>query len=185
MKQTLLKTLLLAGFAASTLCAFEVTKDTQIVIGDKVPESTILAAKEFAHYAGKVSGNTLKTVKGKSNASSKVVIGTLENVKDLPSSAAKKLASAKSPDAFAIVSKGNTLYIVGKDRVGELYGTYAFLDEKVGIRWFRAATKKDAYEYIPAKTALKFADFEIVRDPVFRYRQLSHVGATGRAPVNG
>ena len=185
MKKTLLKTLLLAGFAASTLCAFEVTKDTQIVIGDKVPESTILAAKEFAHYAGKVSGFALKTVKGKSNASSKVVIGTLENVKDLPSSAAKKLSSAKSPDAFAIVSKGNTLYIVGKDRVGELYGTYAFLDEKVGIRWFRAATKRDAYEYIPAKTALKFADFEIVRDPVFRYRQLSHVGATGKAPVNG
>jgi hypothetical protein len=126
--------------------AFEVTKDTQIVIGEKVPESTILAAKEFAHYAGKVSNFALKTVKGKSNASSKVVIGTLENVKDLPSSAAKKLASAKSPDAFAIVSKGNTLYIVGKDRVGELYGTYAFLDEKKG--WMDASDSDSQFAWM-------------------------------------
>ena len=185
MKKGLLAKVLLAAFAAGTLSAFELTDETKVVIGEKAPESTILAAEEFVRYAGKATGKTLKIEKGASKASSRVVIGTLANVKDLPSSAARRLAAAKSPDAYAIVGKGDALYIVGKDRVGELYGTYAFLDGKVGVRWFRAATREDPFEFVPENVALKFSDFELVRDPVFRYRQLSHVGATGKTPVNG
>ncbi len=165
--------------------AFELSENTEVIIGTNAPESTLLAAEEFIHYTEKAVGRTANLVRGRSQAASQVIIGTLDDVKNLPAPVAGKLAAARSPDAFAIVCCGETLFIVGKKRVGELYGTYAFLDEKVGIRWFRAATAKDDYEYIPHHTKLKFSDFEIVREPAFRYRQLSHVSATGKTPVNG
>ena len=172
------------GFAG-TIHAFEITEQTHIVIDKNAPESTRLAAEELACYVKKLCGKSLPVRKGRSNAVSRIFIGTLAHTPRLPDEAAARLAKADSPDAFAIVCKNNTLYIVGKDRVGELYGVYAFLDEKLGIRWFRTATKFDNYEYIPAKPTLKFADFSIIREPAFRYRQLSHVSATGKTPVNG
>ena len=185
MKILLLLYLLFALGGAGTIHAFEITERTHIVIDKKAPESTRLAADELACYVKKLCGKSLPVKRGRSSAVSRIFIGTLAHTPRLPEDAAARLAQAASPDAFAIVCKNNTLYIVGKDRVGELYGVYAFLDEKLGIRWFRTATKFDNYEYIPAKPTLKFADFTIIRDPVFRYRQLSHVSATGKAPVNG
>ena len=184
MKKLFLQSVFLVFFTY-TFHAFEITGNTRIVIGKNVPESTQLAAEELACYVQKVCGKNLQIVKGKSNAASRIMVGTLANVPELPAHAAAQLAKAKSPDAFAIVCQSNVLYIVGKDRVGELYAVYAFLDEKLGVRWFRTASRWDSYEYIPENAVLKFADFTIVRDPAFRYRQLSHVSATGKTPVNG
>lgn len=171
--------------SVSALCAFEITGNTQIVTGAKPFDSTLFAAREMADYIFKSSGMKIAIVKQPDNASSQIIIGTLAEVKTLPGTASEKLAAARSSDAFAIVCSGRKLYIVGKDRTGELYGVYAFLSEKLGIRWFRAATEKDPYEYVPVNSRLRFSDFAIVRDPVFIYRQLTHSGATGRTPVNG
>ena len=173
-------------FAVLSLCGFEITKETVVVIGDNAPESTLLAAQEFAAYTKKICGIAPPAVNRAVPSVPQVFIGTLADVRNLPAAAAKKLAAAKSPDAFVILCSGNTLFIVGKDRVGELYGTYAFLDEKAGVRWFRAATAKDDYEYVPRISPLAFADFEIFRDPVFRFRQLSLIGGkVNKPPVNG
>lgn len=171
--------------AGRLFAAFEITWDTQIVISRNAPESTRLAAEELADYIWKVSKIKSVVVQDKSTAASQIIIGTLLDIKNLPLSAVRKLESAKSPDAFAIVCCGNKLIIAGRERAGELYGTYAFLEEKMGIRWFRAATGKDPYEYVPERASLKFDEFEIIRDPVFRFRFLTHSGATGRIPVNG
>ena len=185
MKKVFFEFILSLAWAVSVLPAFEITENTQIVISQDACESTQLAAEEIADYMQKSCWIKPTIVRGNSNASSQIFIGTLSNIKNLPPDVAKKLQDAKSPDAFAIVCRGNTLIIAGKDRVGELYGTYAFLEEKLGIRWFRAATKYDSYEYVPHHPRLQLEDFMIIRDPVFRFRMLTHSGATGRIPVNG
>ena len=173
-------------FFAAGLNAFEITGDTQIVVrGGKSAASANFAAAEIAGYTEKISGIKLLTVQNKSMAPSQIIIGTVDNVKELPVSAAKQLKAADSPDAFAIVCSGNTLIIAGRDQGGELCGTYAFLDGKMGVRWFRAATEKDPYEYVPRKKRIRFDDFIMVREPAFRYRQLTHSGAAGRIPFNG
>ena len=173
-------------FFAGSLEAFEIAEDTQIVIrGAKSSAAAKFAAAEVAGYIEKVSGIKLSTVSDKSRASSQIIIGTLADVKELPASAAKLLEKADSPDAFAIVCSGNKLIIAGRDQGGELCGAYAFLEEKMGIRWFRAATEKDSYEYVPRQKRIRFDDFEIVRVPAFRYRMLTHSGAAGRIPFNG
>lgn len=175
----------LACFSVCLVQAFEISEGTQIVTGAQAVDSTFFAARELAEYIFKVTGVKPAVIKGKSTALSQIVIGTLYDVKTLPLAAEKQLAAAGTPDAFAIVCRGNTLYIVGKDRVGELYGVYAFLDEKLGVRWFRAAIAQDPYEYIPKTARIQFDDFTVVRIPAFRYRQLTHSGATGKTPVNG
>ena len=65
------------------------------------------------------------------------------------------------------------------------YENAALLDEKMDIRWFRAATADDPYEYVPQRACWQFNDFEIFREPAFRYRQLTHTAATGKIPFNG
>ncbi|MBO5922977.1 MAG: DUF4838 domain-containing protein [Lentisphaeria bacterium] len=185
MKKTLLWAAILTWFTVYRAGAFEITADTRIVTGSNAVESTLFAAREMADYIFKASGIKPVVAKNADSASTFIVINTLQNVKTLPVDIAEKLAAADTPDAFAIVCRENTLYIVGKDRVGELYGVYAFLSEKMGIRWFRAATQNDSYEYVPKTPRLRFDDFELVRIPAFRYRQLTHSGATGRTPVNG
>ncbi len=185
MKIFLLLLAVLIGFPFCRVAAFEISENTQIVTGSNAGASTLFAARELAEYIFKAGSIKPAVVKNSSTAPSQIIIGTLNDVKTLPAAAAEKLAAAATPDAFAIVCSGDKLYIVGKDRVGELYGVYAFLEEKIGVRWFRAATPEDAYEYVPENTKLRFKDFEIVRVPVFRYRQLTHSGATGKTPVNG
>ncbi|MBE6368313.1 MAG: DUF4838 domain-containing protein [Lentisphaerae bacterium] len=190
--EKMLKILLIASMllalSVNYLPAFEISNDTPIVIAANAPESTRLAAGELSGYLQKAARKHLPIVQGSSSSpetASRVIIGTLKNTLRLPADLAGKLAAASSPEAFIIAARSNTLYIIGKEQVGELYGTYAFLDEKIGIRWFRAATRSDSYEYIPKNVTLKFPDFVIVRDPAFRYRQLSHVSATGKTPING
>lgn len=184
MKNLLLLTVLIC-LPVCRLAAFDVSENTQIVTGSKAGASTLFAARELADYIFKATGIKLAAVKDGSTAPSQIIIGTLNDVKDLPVAVAEKLAAADTPDAFAIVCSGDKLYIAGKDRVGELYGVYAFLDEKIGVRWFRAATPDDAYEYVPKIAKIRFNDFSFVRVPAFRYRQLTHSGATGKTPVNG
>ena len=132
MKKTLLGAILLAGFAAGTLSAFEVTKATVITIGEKAPESTILAANEFAKYVGKVSGITPKIVKGKSKAASQVIVGTLADVKTLPAAAARpafiKLSLEKSRNSTAANTPsmpmsgwGSTSAAAGKKGISPLW----------------------------------------------------------------
>ncbi len=155
------------------LCAFELTTGKTlpvIVLPEKADPSTVLAADELSGYVKKVSGKTLSVVQGKSDAEKQIVIGTLETVKDAPPALLKKLQEGKKSDAFIVAAQGDRLYIIGKKRVAELYGTYQFLEDKLGVRWLKAATPEDDGEYIPQKTDISFPDFELYREPWFTHR---------------
>jgi hypothetical protein len=44
--------------------------------------------------------------------------------------------TAPAPDGFVIETRGQTLWIVGGDARGALYGVYEFLESELGVRWF-------------------------------------------------
>ena len=133
------KVVLLSSFAALLPLlspGFDLVKDgipAEIVLPEKPHPSTLLAAQELADYTEKVTGKKPAVVKGGSSASAKVFIGTLDTLKDIPASAVKALKSAKQDEAHFICAKGNTLYIIGKQEVADLYATYQFIEDKLGV----------------------------------------------------
>ena len=178
---------LLSG--ANLLMGFDLVKGNkiaEIVLPENPYPGTELAAKELSDYTEKVSGKKLKIVKGKSNAPVKIFIGTLDTLKNIPSSAKKALEKAKQSEAYYISAKGNTLYIIGKSEVADLYATYQFMEDKYGIRWLVAADKVDSGEYVPKKKEIAFPDYEKFREPAFAFRRIDQCGSFGNViPYNG
>ena len=168
---------------------FDLVKDgktAEIVLPEKAHPSSVLAAQELADYTEKVTGKKPAVVKGKSSASAKVFIGTLDTLKDIPASAVKALKSAKQDEAYFICAKGNTLYIIGKQEVADLYATYQFIEDKLGVRWLIIPDKEDDGEHVPKKTEVSFPDYAKFREPVFSVRRIDQCASYGNViPVRG
>jgi len=161
-------------------------KTAEIVLPENAYPSTKLAAEELAEYVGKVTGKKPQVVTGKSSAANKIYIGTPDTLKNLPVSAAKALKSAKQNEAHFICAKGNTLYIIGKQEVADLYATYQFIEDKLGVRWLKIPDKFDSGEYVPKKAEITFADYEKFREPAFSVRRLDQCGSFWNViPVQG
>ena len=178
--------LLLSG---AVLCGFDLVRDGKaaaIVLPENADPSSRLAAEELSEYTGKVTGIRLPVVTGQSEAENKVYIGTLETLKNIPEPAEKALRSAKQDEAHYIQAEGNTLWIIGKQEVAELYGTYQFIEEKLGVRWLKAADDFDSGEYVPKRKDVVLPDYEKFREPAFAFRRLDQIGSYGQViPVKG
>ncbi|MBO4305335.1 MAG: DUF4838 domain-containing protein [Lentisphaeria bacterium] len=161
---------------------FDLVKDgkaAEIVLPEKPHPSTLLAAQELADYTEKVTGKKPAVVKGKSSASAKVFIGTLDTLKDIPASAVKALKEAKQDEAHFICAKGNALYIIGKQEVADLYATYQFIEDKLGVRYLNFPDKVDEGEYVPKKAQISFPDYEKFREPAFAVRRIDQGASFG------
>ncbi|MBP5181420.1 MAG: hypothetical protein J6331_00175, partial [Lentisphaeria bacterium] len=169
--------------------AFDLVKDgkaAEIVLPEKAHPSSVLAAQELADYTEKVTGKKPAVVKGKSSASAKVFIGTLDTLKNIPASAVKALKSAKQEEAHFICAKGNTLYIIGKQEVADLYAAYQFIEDKLGVRWLTVPEKDDEGEVVPRKAEITFPDYEKFREPAFAVRRIDQCASYGNViPVRG
>ena len=91
-----------------------------------------LAAQELHDYVRKISGASLPVmVTTKADTPTEVRIGAFgtDVVKDWA-------GERPVPDGFAVERKGRTLYIVGGDARGALYGVYDVLEADLGVRWF-------------------------------------------------
>lgn len=148
----------------------------QIVVEEGALESTKLAAREFAEYVGKATGKTLPVVSKASGNCAAVIIGTIDTLENIPAGVREKLLSMKQEEASWIGVDGGKLWIVGKCETAELYATYHFLESKLGVRWFQAATKEDDGEYVPRTNRLAFAQFSLYREPAFAIRRLDGTG---------
>lgn len=168
--------------------AFDLVKNgkaAEIVLSEKSENSSRLASKELSDYVEKMTGRKPAVREGQSSAPVQVVIGTLATVKDLPAELMKKLGSMKSKEACAILARGNRLWIIGKNEVAELYGTYHFMENKLGIRWLKTANANDSGEYVPKKAEIVLADYAEYREPFFFKRALDQCGSYGNViPVN-
>lgn len=179
----------ISSLLPATLTGFEISNDAkkaEIVLPVNPHPSTILAAEELAAYTEKVVGKKPAIIKGKSNAAVRIYIGTLDTMKNIPSSARKALTKAKQKEAYHISAKGNTLYIIGKQEVADLYATYQFMEEKYGIRWLVPADKVDNGEYLVKRKKISFEDYEKFREPAFAFRRIDQCASYGNViPYQG
>ncbi len=149
-------TRLMSGFVLASimvLCiparGFDVVKDgspqCSIVLSPRASPSERLAAEELAAYVKKMSGATLPAMA--ENTKNGIIIGTLGSLTNIPVTARERLKACNSDEAFYIRSEGDNLFIIGKQPIGALYGTYTLLEDYMGVRWFYPG---ELGEYCPA-----------------------------------
>ena len=190
--------LLVMGVAASAATAeplFELVgpeRTATIVLAKDAEESSQLAATEITNYVMRLTGKTMAVVREGSvpvpatrDASGTVLIGTLAKFPgEVPAEAKAELAKTEKTEAYWIGNDGKTMWIVGKEEVAELYGAYQFLEAKLGIRWFQAATEDDPGDYVPPhRDTIAFRPFAKLREPSFTERNLDMCSAATQFPA--
>ena len=186
----LLACLVAATAAGSGEPLFELVGEKEtatIVLAADAEESSQLAATEITNYVFRLTG---KQVKVRGEGEGKGVgailrIGTLAKFPgEVPAEAKAKLAKTEKTEAYWIGNDGKAMWIVGKEEVAELYGAYQFLEAKLGIRWFKAATKDDPGDYVPPhRDTIAFKPFAKLREPSFTERNLDMCSAATQFPA--
>ena len=105
-----------------------------------------------------------------------VMCVTLENGRRLlPAKAVKKLEETDNNDAFYIISEnspktGKAIFIAGKTPSGVLYGTYAFIEDYLGVRFFHAS---EDGTYYPSAKNITLKAIDDFRFPWVKSRRMS------------
>ena len=68
-------------------------------------------------------------------------------------------------EGYSIRTCGDSLYIIGGELRGVLYGVYAFLETYCGCRWFTEEVSR-----IPTRSCLKLPEIDDTQIPVLEYR---------------
>lgn len=186
MKQKVFGIFVLFTLLFMELPGFDITEKTAVILPEKPLKSTVLAADELKAYIKKVSGITLTNDTGK--AENFICIGLASDFKEIPASLKKKLAGTNAEDSYILYIKGNKAFFAGKSKTGELFAVYQFLENELGIRFFKPANKMDPGEYVPSKKSSRITIKEqgFVKEPAFRRRLLVLSGWNWiDQPVNG
>ena len=130
-----------------------------IVLSPAASADEKLAAQELQDYVRKVSGATLPVITGRADDASEVRIGAFGT-----EAVAEWRGERPPPDGFAIESKGNTLFIVGGDARGALYGVYDFLETDVGVRWLMPGELGDD---VPSSDTITLPSLSRAKSPAF------------------
>src|SRR5258707_1079197 len=106
----------------------------RIVIATNALASEHYAAEELQTYLQKMSGAKLPIITDNERVRSReILVGQSAHVQKLGLQAGlEKLG----PDSFTILTHGRDLMIAGGQPRGTLNGVHAFLEEKLGVRWF-------------------------------------------------
>jgi len=123
------------------------------------------AAKELQRYLEKITGAKLPIVTDAEPAvSQEILLGDNARLRQLePTLDFKKLG----PDGFSLRSDAQRLIIAGGKPRGTLYGVYALLEEKLGVRWFTPDL-----EVTPQTKRLELAELNETQVPPLEYREV-------------
>ena len=171
--------------------SFDVVVDgsprTAVVLAKSPEESSRLAAAEITNYVFRATGAALEIREGGRGKrdEGKIVIGTLDTLGEaVPADIRRALESSSRLEASWLGVRDGTLWIVGREEVAELYAAYHFLETKLGVRWFKAATKEDPGDYVPPRRAtLSLKAWQELREPAFSERRLDMCAAATQIPA--
>ena len=173
------------GGRSETLIVNEITlieagkPKSMIVIDPEAPEVTSFAASELQSYLEKIFAVRLPIMEADEafkieSETNLILIGESIFTEELGLS-----PQVLQPDGFQILSRPNTLIILGKDdpranpnytlgwgSAGSLYGVYGFLRE-LGVRWFFPG---EIGTVIPTKKDIVVENLNIKDAPFFIYR---------------
>jgi len=119
---------------AELVLSHNASSEYRIVVGAGAIPSEKYAAEELQRYVQEITGAKLPIVTDDTPATSReIVVG---NNSRLAKVDPKLKCEALATDAFMLEAKGKRLIVAGQPPRGTLYGVYALLEEKFGVRWF-------------------------------------------------
>jgi hypothetical protein len=157
--------MLLAAVSAACQTELRLVEDglpkARIVVSPAASGLEAQAASELQLYVKKISGATLPIV----TSVEPHEVGVLVRVGVHGGEAVKGWSGQKpAPDGFALETRGPTLFVVGGDARGTLYGAYELLEE-LGVRWFMPG---DLGEDVPEETTLRLPTLQTHQSPAFQ-----------------
>ena len=163
-------TALLLCLAAVSHADFKLAENGQAAVtletGKNAPEQ--LAERELRDSLRKVTGSPVKK-------NGKIIrIGTAQELPGLNSELKKQLAEAKN-DAFTFQIADDRILIAGNCPRAALFGTYAFIEKHLGVRWFFPGRLGEHY---PVRKDITIPNGEFFQEASFRYRELSVCGTS-------
>jgi hypothetical protein len=137
----------------------------RIVLATNAPPSERYAAEELQRYLEKMSGAKLPIISDAERADSReILLGSNAHLQKL---GLKIDFTRLGPDGFTLQTKGNRLIIAGGAPRGTLYGVYALLEEKLGVRWFTPEL-----EQVPATNRIVLPTLNETQIPALEYREV-------------
>lgn len=167
------------GFAAEYPLVIDGKSDSVIQMNPRPSAQEYRAAVELQNYVKQVSGAVIKRstypavhyrTKDKADFI-EILPASLEYAKLLmPEAMYEKLSKAKSADSFYIKTEGKRILIIGKTPSGVLYGTYAFIEKHLGVRWLHPGADG---EYCPSSKNILLDEIDDFQEPTVRGRYLN------------
>ncbi|MCC7474629.1 MAG: DUF4838 domain-containing protein [Pirellulales bacterium] len=136
----------------------------QIVIAAKPSAAERHAAEELQHYFEQATGAKLPIVADdQPRREEEIVIGGAP----LPEGAVKLPVPEPGLDGFTLQTAGKRLLISGTGPRAALYGVYALLEDKLGVRWYTPD-----FEQVPTLDQVKLGDLNESETPALEYREV-------------
>lgn len=140
------------------------TSGYKVLVSENPTPTELTAAGEIVDYIAQSTGVVLEqTDEAQENASTSgqyISVGRTELYEE-QSFEAEDL----NKEGFILKTVGNTLFIVGEQDCGTIYGAYDFLEKQFGIKFLSAY-----YEYVPTISEIKLSKFDDVEIPTFAHR---------------
>jgi len=127
----------------------------RIVIPANAIASERYAAEELQRYIEKISGAKLP------------IVTATDKPTDYEIRLGDNTQAPRSADAFTICTGRNRLVIAGGRPRGTLYGVYALLEERLGVRWFAPDC-----ESVPKLTRVTLPSLDETQVPPLEYREV-------------
>ncbi len=138
-------------------------KSDYLVVADEEPLAQA-AAKDLRYHLEKVTGAPFRMVTAKEAGKHprQIVIGRVGEGKEL-------LGESKlSPNEGRVVTKGETLFLLGGDGMGVPLAVYSFLEKEVGCLWLTAYGDS----YLPHQPSLTIPVTDRKEREAFEFREL-------------
>jgi len=152
----------------------------RIVVADNAVPSERYAAEELQRYLERLSGAKLPIVSdAESIQSREILLGDNAHLRKLkPDIDFNRFGT----DGFALWTDGNRLIIAGGRPRGTLYGVYALLEDKLGVRWFTPE-----FEVVPKRPRVRLPKLNETQIPALEYREVywTEMNRTPTSPAQG
>jgi len=137
----------------------------RIVVSRNAIPSERYAAEELQRYLMQICGANLPIVTDEEPMSShEILLGDNSHLREL----GVQIDFAKlGTDGFVLKTHGNHLIIAGGKPRGTLYGVYALLEEKLGVRWFTPEV-----EFVPRMRRVELPALNETQVPALEYREV-------------
>ncbi len=150
---------------AAPLSVVEGGKSSYVIVVSKdasLPEQH--AADELRRYVAKVSGAELPVIHQAGEGQKAIYIGTKH---PQLAQGGKKGEHPSHDDGFLVHADDGNIVITSESPRGVLYGTYAFIEKTLGVRWMNPG---EDGEYVPKREAVGIESGRWAEDPFFKNR---------------